>query len=152
MALPLIEEILNKMQNLSKTMQGLQTDVAGWYRVAKINGTGHPASTLLLSISTNYMGSRPSSIVVAITTTYKTAKIAQIVAAYSVLQNLKKVRVQYAEEEEAFYIEVYYDSGGSKNNIYVKNVNILDENIELLVPVLESASYTNTDELTINYN
>lgn len=103
-------------------------------------------------LSTNYMGSRPSSIVVAITTTYKTAKIAQIVAAYSVLQNLKKVRVQYAEEEEAFYIEVYYDSGGSKNNIYVKNVNILDENIELLVPVLESASYTNTDELTINYN
>ena len=69
MALPLIEEILNKMQNLSKTMQGLKTDVAGWYRVAKINGTGHPASTLLLSISTNYMGSRPSSVVAAITTT-----------------------------------------------------------------------------------
>ena len=73
-------------------------------------------------------------------------------AAYSVLQNLKKVRVQYAEEEEAFYIEVYYDSGGSKNNIYVKNENILNANIELLAPALASTSYTNVDELTINYN
>ena len=152
MSLPNVEKTNNQMENLNKTMQGLQTDVAGWYRVAKINGTGHPASTIILSISTNYMGSRPSSIVVAITTTYKTAKIAQIVAAYSVLQNLKKVRVQYAEEEEAFYIEVYYDSGGSKNNIYVKNLNILNANIELIVPALVTTSHTNVDELTINYN
>lgn len=152
MSLPSIEKTNNTMQNLSKTLQSLQTDVAGWYRVAKISGTGHPSSTAILSISTNYMGSRPSSVVAAITTTYKTAKIAQIVSAYSILQNLTKIRVQYSEEQECFYVEVYYNSSGSKNNIFVKNENILNANIELLAPALASTNYTNADELTINYN
>lgn len=160
--MPLNATNLNKMQdNIEAEFDGLALEhstpenisTPGWYRVAKITGTGHPANTVILSISSSYVYEEPCSLVAYITTSWKTAKIelGPSVDVNNEISVLTKVRVQYDNTAAAFYVDVYY-STSSLNRINVKNENILKDKIEILTPTLVETEYTTVDEVPIVYN
>lgn len=160
MALPNFEKNYNELQKIKEQLSGLVFEKIldgvskkGWYRIAKIKGTGHPANTLILSISTIYNYNAPCSFIANIITSWKNAKITQT-SAIDTNNNpaLPKIRIQYdaTEGNQCFYIDVYYNLTGV-NSIVVRNENILKDKVELLTPSLVENEYTTLQELTISY-
>lgn len=160
MALPDFEKNYNDMQDVKGRINNLAVEsvtpekvgTPGWYRIAKISGTGHPANTSILSISTAYIYNPPCSVLVNVTTSWKAAKIEQGPAVNTYTNNppLTKIRVQYDEVGAVFYVDVYYTMTGI-NNIHIKNENILKDKIEILTPTLVETEYTTVDEVPVVY-
>ena len=146
-----IKNVDDKVEALQE-QKSVQLSTAGWYRVAKINGTGHPAKTLLLSISTQYNNSESSSTLVSIITTWLRAKITQINAIKCTEDGtIQKVRVLYDETNQCFYVDAYY-SVNAVNDLVVKNENLIQNNdIEILTPTAETLTTNVKNQISITY-
>lgn len=122
---PISADNLNLMQynvdeaKIEKMVVSKSLDTAGWYRIAKLNGYGKGAISLLLNINTWYSNNNNISHTVAVNITKDKARLTSF-AGMSNSEIINKARATL--ENGIIYIEIYY-SANSGNAVGIDIVN-----------------------------
>ena len=164
-----MNELQNRIDNAIKAQKNRITNLkqykseilstAGWYRIATVYSSV-PAKASIISVSSRYNIGKPTSVLFSILTTYQNIKITQLNAIAHPLAESEsnyaftKIRALMNENENCFYIDVYYNYNTS-NEVIVKNISLIDSDdnggVELLAPTAETQSTNVKSPISIKY-